>query len=253
MNTDQGRTCGRATWSTARCAWTRPGYRTGRRQPARRRGPADRARGLVRPLRAGHPRPPPRRGGRRLPGAAGARPVVRRRGRRAGRAAPGARRPTRGRAGEPARPRGRVRRAAAGNASGTRPLAAADALRAIVATHLDHEEDVAFSRYRRAFTATEFAALGATALKLVGAPRGGLRRPLGARPRRPRRARRSCWADQPLLAAGAVPAGAATAVRPPRPSTASEPPPRHRPSGGVTCPPSPGAGRRPSIPTPSTW
>ena len=48
-------------------------------------------------------------------------------------------------------------------------VAAARALREIVTTHLDHEEDVAFSRYRRAFTAAEFAALGATAWKLVGA------------------------------------------------------------------------------------
>ena len=48
-------------------------------------------------------------------------------------------------------------------------IAATRALREIVTTHLDHEEDVAFSRYRRVFTATEFAALGATAWKLVGA------------------------------------------------------------------------------------
>ena len=47
-------------------------------------------------------------------------------------------------------------------------VAAARALREIITTHLDHEEDVAFSRYRRAFTAAEFAALGATAWKLVG-------------------------------------------------------------------------------------
>jgi hypothetical protein len=46
--------------------------------------------------------------------------------------------------------------------------AAARALREIITTHLDHEEDVAFSRYRWAFTAAEFAALGATAGKLVG-------------------------------------------------------------------------------------
>jgi hemerythrin-like domain-containing protein len=51
----------------------------------------------------------------------------------------------------------------------TEAAAAARALREIVTTHLDHEEDVAFSRYRRAFTAAEFAALGATAWKLVGA------------------------------------------------------------------------------------
>jgi hemerythrin-like domain-containing protein len=48
-------------------------------------------------------------------------------------------------------------------------LAATRALREILTTHLAHEEDVAFSRYRRTFTATEFAALGATAGKLVGA------------------------------------------------------------------------------------
>jgi hypothetical protein len=51
----------------------------------------------------------------------------------------------------------------------TDAVAAARALREIVMTHLDHEEDVAFSGYRRAFTAAEFAALGATAGKLVGA------------------------------------------------------------------------------------
>jgi len=45
---------------------------------------------------------------------------------------------------------------------------AARALREIITTHLAHEEDVAFSRYRRAFTAAEFAALDATAWKLVG-------------------------------------------------------------------------------------
>jgi hemerythrin-like domain-containing protein len=48
-------------------------------------------------------------------------------------------------------------------------VTAARALQEIITTHLDHEEDVAFSRYRRAFTATEFAALAATAWKLVGA------------------------------------------------------------------------------------
>jgi len=47
-------------------------------------------------------------------------------------------------------------------------VAAAWALREIITTHLDHEEDVAFSRYRPAFTAAEFAALDATASKLVG-------------------------------------------------------------------------------------
>jgi len=51
----------------------------------------------------------------------------------------------------------------------TEAAAAAQALREIVTTHLDQEEDVAFSRYRWAFTAAEFAALGATAWKLVGA------------------------------------------------------------------------------------
>jgi hemerythrin-like domain-containing protein len=48
-------------------------------------------------------------------------------------------------------------------------VAAARALREILTTHLDHEEDVAFSCYRRAFTAAEFAALGSSAWKLVGA------------------------------------------------------------------------------------
>jgi hypothetical protein len=45
---------------------------------------------------------------------------------------------------------------------------AADALRDIIVTHLACEEDVAFSRYRTAFTATEFTALGAAAWKIVG-------------------------------------------------------------------------------------
>jgi hemerythrin-like domain-containing protein len=45
---------------------------------------------------------------------------------------------------------------------------AAEALREIIVTHLAHEEDVAFSRYRAAFTGTEFAALGAAAWKIVG-------------------------------------------------------------------------------------
>jgi hemerythrin-like domain-containing protein len=48
-------------------------------------------------------------------------------------------------------------------------VAAARALREILTSHLDHEEHVAFSRYRQAFTAAEFAALRATAWKLVGA------------------------------------------------------------------------------------
>ena len=47
-------------------------------------------------------------------------------------------------------------------------MRAAEALREIVVTHLAHEEDVAFSRYRTAFTATEFTALGAAAWKIVG-------------------------------------------------------------------------------------
>ncbi len=45
---------------------------------------------------------------------------------------------------------------------------AAQALRDIVDTHTHREEDVAFSRYRRAFTATEFADLGKAAWKVVG-------------------------------------------------------------------------------------
>jgi hemerythrin-like domain-containing protein len=44
----------------------------------------------------------------------------------------------------------------------------ARALHAIIETHLDHEEDVAFSRYRREFTAAEFDALGRAAWKVVG-------------------------------------------------------------------------------------
>lgn len=44
----------------------------------------------------------------------------------------------------------------------------AEALQAILALHLPHEEDVAFSRYRRVFTADEFTALGRAAWKVVG-------------------------------------------------------------------------------------
>ncbi|RFU19229.1 hemerythrin domain-containing protein [Geodermatophilus marinus] len=46
---------------------------------------------------------------------------------------------------------------------------AAAALREIIDTHTRHEEDVAFSRYRRAFTAEEFTELGRAAWKVVGA------------------------------------------------------------------------------------
>jgi hemerythrin-like domain-containing protein len=45
----------------------------------------------------------------------------------------------------------------------------ASALREILELHLPHEEDVAFSRYRREFTADEFADLGKAAWKVVGA------------------------------------------------------------------------------------
>jgi hemerythrin-like domain-containing protein len=45
---------------------------------------------------------------------------------------------------------------------------ATQALEAILATHLPHEEEVAFSRYRQAFTAAEFAELGKAAWKVVG-------------------------------------------------------------------------------------
>jgi hemerythrin superfamily protein len=41
--------------------------------------------------------------------------------------------------------------------------------REIITAHLDHEEDVVFSRYQRYFTAAEFAALSDTARTLVGA------------------------------------------------------------------------------------
>jgi hypothetical protein len=43
-----------------------------------------------------------------------------------------------------------------------------EALQDILAVHLPHEEDVAFSRYRREFTAAEFTALGKAAWKVVG-------------------------------------------------------------------------------------
>jgi hypothetical protein len=46
---------------------------------------------------------------------------------------------------------------------------AVEALREIVVTHTHREEDVAFSRYRRAFTAAEFTDLGKAAWKVVGA------------------------------------------------------------------------------------
>ncbi|HZB18388.1 MAG TPA: hemerythrin domain-containing protein [Blastococcus sp.] len=45
----------------------------------------------------------------------------------------------------------------------------AEALQAILGVHLPHEEDVAFSRYQREFTAEEFTALGKAAWKVVGA------------------------------------------------------------------------------------
>jgi hemerythrin-like domain-containing protein len=44
----------------------------------------------------------------------------------------------------------------------------AEALQAILEVHLPHEEDVAFTRYRREFTAEEFTALGKAAWKVVG-------------------------------------------------------------------------------------
>jgi hemerythrin-like domain-containing protein len=44
----------------------------------------------------------------------------------------------------------------------------ARALQEVLATHLDHEEDVAFARYRRAFSAAEFTALGKEAWQVVG-------------------------------------------------------------------------------------
>ncbi len=48
-------------------------------------------------------------------------------------------------------------------------VTAARALLAIVQSHLDHEEAVAFPRYAAAFTAAEFDDLGKAAWKLVGA------------------------------------------------------------------------------------
>ena len=63
--------------------------------------------------------------------------------------------------------------AAAGGAAWEREHAeavlAVDALREIVDTHTRREEDVAFSRYRQAFTAAEFTDLGKAAWKVVGA------------------------------------------------------------------------------------
>jgi hypothetical protein len=62
---------------------------------------------------------------------------------------------------------------AAGGAAWEREQAdavlAARALREIIDTHTHREEDVAFSRYRRAFTAAEFDDLGKDAWKVVGA------------------------------------------------------------------------------------
>jgi hemerythrin-like domain-containing protein len=61
---------------------------------------------------------------------------------------------------------------AAGGSRWERDLAdavqAAQALQAILEQHLPHEEDVAFPRYQREFTADEFAALGKAAWKVVG-------------------------------------------------------------------------------------
>jgi hemerythrin-like domain-containing protein len=61
---------------------------------------------------------------------------------------------------------------AAGGGTWERDLAeavrSAQALEAILEVHLPHEEDVAFSRYLREFTAQEFAALGKAAWKVVG-------------------------------------------------------------------------------------
>ncbi|MGY1785681.1 hemerythrin domain-containing protein [Geodermatophilus sp. SYSU D00698] len=63
--------------------------------------------------------------------------------------------------------------AAAGGGSWERDLEeavrAAEALQEILGVHLPHEEDVAFSRYQREFTAEEFTALGKAAWKVVGA------------------------------------------------------------------------------------
>jgi hypothetical protein len=63
--------------------------------------------------------------------------------------------------------------AAAGGSAWEREQAeavlAVEALREIVDTHTHREEDVAFSRYRRAFTAAEFTDLGKAAWKVVGA------------------------------------------------------------------------------------
>jgi len=62
---------------------------------------------------------------------------------------------------------------ATGGAAWERELAeavgAAQALQEIVVAHTHREEDVAFSRYRRAFTAAEFDDLGKAAWKVVGA------------------------------------------------------------------------------------
>jgi len=62
--------------------------------------------------------------------------------------------------------------AAAGGGSWERDreeaVRSAQALQAIIEQHLPHEEDVAFSRYRREFTSAEFDALGKAAWKVVG-------------------------------------------------------------------------------------
>src|SRR3712207_6117129 len=49
-------------------------------------------------------------------------------------------------------------------------VGAAQALREIIDTHTHHEEDVAFSRYRRAFTAEGFTHLRQAAREVGGAP-----------------------------------------------------------------------------------
>ena len=128
-------------------------------------------------------------------------------------------------------------------------IAATRALREIVTTHLDHEEDVAFSRYRRVFTATEFAALGATARKLVGARAVIFAGPWVLDHADPAE-RAQLLADQPLLLRVlyrlVLRPRFDRLARPLRDATATPV------TGGVTCRLSRGARRRPSIPTPST-
>jgi hypothetical protein len=126
-------------------------------------------------------------------------------------------------------------------------VAATRALREAVSAHLDHEEDVAFSRYRRVFTAAEFAALADTARMLVGARAVAFAGPWVLDHATPVELTR-LLADQPpllrVLYRLVLRPRYAHLARPLRDTTPS----RRK----MTCPPFPGECDRPSRPEPST-